>query len=95
MAEGYFIWINTNAAPHGLDQLEISAGCHELIKHDSHIDLSRLVKHPDWELDSAKEFPCISVAMCKEIIARIDDGLDLLPPRHAEIIKANLNSLLG
>ena len=93
VADGLFIWINTDAAPHGRDQLPLATGCHKLITHDSHMDLSRIVKHPEWELDDAREFHCISQEMCAEIIARIDAGLDVLAPRHAALIRQNLDSL--
>lgn len=94
VADGLFVWINTNAAPHGCDQIKISAGCHDLITHDSHIDLSRVVKHPDWELDTAKEFPCISRALCENILSSIDHGLEMMPQRHAKVIRDNLQALL-
>ncbi|ANL52868.1 hypothetical protein [Rhizobium phaseoli] len=94
VADGYFIWINTKAAPHGRDQIPIAAGCHELVTHDSHIDLSKIFRHPEWELEQAKEFPCISEDLCKTIIDRVAVGLDVLPQRHAEIIVENLAKLL-
>jgi hypothetical protein len=93
VAEGYFVWINTKAAPHGRDQLPIQAGSHELVTHDSHVDLSKIFRHPDREIEEAKEFACISPELCDAILKRVDAGLDVLPPRHAEIIRDNLSSL--
>ena len=75
IANGYFFWINTRPAPHGRDQLPLSAGCHELVTHDSHLDLSKIFCHPDWEMDAAKEFPMISESLCNEITAAIETGL--------------------
>lgn len=93
IADGLFVWINTDPAPHGRDQLPLSTGCHKLITHDSHLDLSRIVRHPEWEMDDAKEFHCISKEMCDAILARIDAGLDVLSPRHASLVRENLSSL--
>lgn len=47
ISDRYFVWINTNPAPHGKDQLFLPAGCHHLVKHDSYLDLSRIVCHPN------------------------------------------------
>lgn len=94
VADNLFLWINTKAAPHGRDQLALSAGCHDLIKHDSHLDMSKLFRHSDWELDEAKEFPPISQALCRSIVDRINAGLDVLSPRHAAVVAANLAALL-
>src|SRR5690606_22317769 len=51
----YFIWINTNPRFDGHDQLKLDAGCHELVVHDSHLDLSRVIVHSTQELEDAKE----------------------------------------
>jgi hypothetical protein len=93
VAEGFFVWINTDMRSHGHDQLAIAAGCHDLVVHDSFLDLSRVVKHPSAELEEAREFPCISNELCAQILAAIEAGLTVLPPRHAAIIKANLLGL--
>jgi hypothetical protein len=94
VAENYFVWINTNARLDGLDQLEIEAGCHQLITHTSHVDLSRIIMHREYELAQAKEFPCISDDVCRRIVERIEAGLDLMPQKYADIVLANLRSLL-
>ncbi|WP_312361947.1 hypothetical protein [Ensifer sp.] len=94
VADGYFIWVNTEARQDGIDQLQIPAGCHRLIRHVSHVDLSRIVKHPDFELDNAKEFECISAHLAQGVIDRVQAGLDLLPAKHAELIIENLRKLL-
>ncbi|WP_312808758.1 hypothetical protein [Agrobacterium cavarae] len=93
IADGLFVWINTDPAPHGRDQLPIPKGCHKLIVHDSHVDLSRIVKHPDWEMEEAKEFPCISKQMRDDIVTKINAGVDVLSPRHASLITTNLLTL--
>jgi hypothetical protein len=54
-----FVWFNTNPRSHGRDQLLCEAGCHELIEHDSYLDLSRMVTHLQAEIDAGKEFACI------------------------------------
>jgi hypothetical protein len=95
VAEGFFVWINTEARQGGRDQLAVVAGCHELVRHDSFLDLSRVVKHQTWELEDAREFPCISAEMARAIIDRVEQGLDLLPPRHAAIITSNLRALFA
>ncbi|WEZ84622.1 hypothetical protein P6U16_08640 [Rhizobium sp. 32-5/1] len=94
VAPDYFVWINTKPAPHGRDQLLLQNGCHELVTHDSSLDLSKMFSHPDWEMKNAKEFAQISKALCKDIVGRIEAGLDVLPPRHAALIAENLRSLL-
>lgn len=88
-----FVWINTKSRPHGKDQLQIEAGCHELISHDSHVDLSRVVNHPDFEMDAAKEFSRISKDLCQRIIKQLE-GNEMLSPRFIDLIKANLEALL-
>lgn len=94
VSDNLFLWINTNPAPHGRDQFPLAEGCHELIKHNSHLDLSKLFRHPEWELEEAKEFPPVSKALCQSIVDRINSGLDVLPPRHASLVAANLSALL-
>jgi hypothetical protein len=94
VAKNYFVWINTDARKDGLDQLEVEAGCHQLITHTSHVDLSRVLVHREYELDEAKEFPRISDDLCRRIIARVEAGLDLLPKKYADTVLANLRSLL-
>jgi|GEM_PF-1541267 len=93
IAHGYFVWINTKVAPHGNDQIALEAGIHELVTHDSFLDLSRVVVHSTAELEDAKEFPCISRDLRDRIIAAIEAGLIVLPARHATIIKTNLIAL--
>lgn len=93
VADGLFFWINTNAAPHGKDQLPLASGCHKLITHDSHLDLSKVFKHLDHEIEDAREFPCISEALRDEIVAKIEAGLDVLSPRHGALITKNLRSI--
>jgi hypothetical protein len=92
-ASGYFVWINTLASPHGKDQLQLPAGCHELIRHDSHLDLSRIVKHPDREVATAQEFPCISKALCGAILNRIEEGLVVLTAKQIAVVLENLKNL--
>lgn len=86
----YFVWINTNARFDGHDQLKLAAGSHELLVHDSHLDLSRIVVHSTQELEDAKEFACISAEVCAAVIQRIDQGLHLLPKRQAAHIRESL-----
>ncbi len=93
VAHGFFVWINTNAARHGKDQLDLPAGSHPLVRHDSFLDLSRVVVHPNMELEEAREFPCISRDLRDRIIDAIEAGLVVLPARHAAIMKANLLAL--
>lgn len=93
VANGYFLWINTKPAPHGHDQLFLKAGCHPLIRHDSFLDLSRIVAHSSQELVEAREFPCIDADLRHQILAVIDAGLIALPPRHAMLIRENLSKL--
>jgi hypothetical protein len=93
VSERFFVWINTKPRPDGRDQLSLSAGCHELVTHDSHLDLSHVVVHQEWELEDAREFPMISRDLRDAILAAIDAGLDLMPPRHSELIVAELRTL--
>lgn len=92
--DGLFLWINTLAAPHGRDQLFLSAGCHRLVKHDSYLDLSKLFCHPQQELDDAKEFPAISKELCQQIVDRLEQGVDVLAPRRVAQILSNLRTLI-
>jgi hypothetical protein len=94
VSEEYFVWINTRARHDGRDQLALAPGCHELVRHPSFLDLSRIVKHPSWELEEAREFSCISADLARSIVSRIDQGLDLLPVRHATLITTNLQTIL-
>jgi hypothetical protein len=89
----YFVWINTNARYDGHDQVVLGAGCHDLIVHDSHLDLSRVIVHSTQELEDAREFSCISPDLCALIINRIDEGLHLLPRRQAQHIRDSLSKL--
>lgn len=94
VADQFFIWINTEPRPHAHDQLPLLTGCHELVKHDSYVDCSKIFRHPDFELDDAKEFARISDDLCKQIIAFIENGVEVLPQNHADLILENLRSLL-
>lgn len=89
-----FVWINSKARPHGKDQLQIEAGCHELVKHDSHIDLSKLFAHPDFEMEVAKEFARISKELCQRIIEQLESN-EMLSRQHIDLIKTNLGTLLA
>lgn len=90
---GYFLWINTDPRLHGYDQLPLPSGCYVLVKHNSYLDLSRIVAHPSFELEEAREFPCISRELRDLIIGAIDAGLTVLSPKQAAIIKTNLLAL--
>lgn len=92
--DGYFVWINTDARRHGNDQMPLPAGCHPLVRHDSYLDLSRVVAHPTHELDEAREFPCISPELCASIVDFMRKGLRVMPPRQARTILGNLERLL-
>lgn len=92
--DGYFVWINSEARQHGNDQLLLTAGCHPLIRHDSYLDLSRVVAHPTYELEDAREFPCISRDLCSQIVTAIEAGLRVMPARQASTILENLRSML-
>lgn len=91
---GFFVWINSNPKPHGKDQMALDAGCHELVTKDCFLDLSRVVQHPTFELDDAKEFPRISANLANDIVLCIDAGLFVMPPAHAGLIRDNMLKLL-
>jgi len=93
VGDGFFVWINSRARAEGHDQLPIAAGCHSLIRHESHIDLSRIVCHQPYELANAQEFEMISRDLRDAIVNKIGDGLMLLPPVHSRLIAENLRSL--
>jgi len=88
-----FVWINTDKRSHGKDQLPLKAGCHELIRHDSYLDLSRLVAHQHHELKNAQKFSCISQGLCTDIIKFIEDGLELMTKKSSDIVLNNLRGL--
>ncbi|MER8979287.1 hypothetical protein [Mesorhizobium sp. M0870] len=91
---GFFLWINSNAKPHGKDQMAIRSGCHELVTKDCFIDLSRVVQHSTFELDDAREFERITVDLANDIIECIDSGLFLMPAKHAQALREGLMQLL-
>ena len=61
---------------------------------DCFLDLSRVVQHPTFELDDAKEFPRISDGLVSDIVLCIDAGLFVMPPAHATLIRDNMFKLL-
>jgi len=91
--EGLFVWINSKEASHGKDQLPLPAGCHELVDHASFLDLSRLLRHPPLEMDTAREFAMISRQLRDDIIAAVGTGLDMLAPRRAQLVVDTLRRL--
>ena len=90
----YFLWINSKPQSNGRDQLALKTGCHRLVSHDSFLDLSRIVAHSPVELENAREFERISSELIHCILDAIDNGLDVLPKRHADLIKTNIMVLL-
>lgn len=88
-----FVWINTAAPHHGHDQIVLPSGCHELIRHDSHLDLSRIIAHPEWELEGAREFEQLPRQFAMAAVDAIDAGLRVLSPVHAAIVRAGLATL--
>lgn len=91
---GFFCWINSLAKSHGKDQLALHAGCHELVTKDCFLDLSRVVKHPGFEMEDAKEFSRISTEFASRIVTRIDAGLFIMPSTHSSIVRETIASLL-
>lgn len=91
---GFFVWINSKPRPHGKDQLPLDADCHELVTKDCFLDLSRVVKHPTHEVDSAKEFSRIDADFALSISEFIDAGLFVMPPIHATLIREKLLTIL-
>jgi len=88
---GYFLWVNSNPRPHGRDQVPLPAGCHELVTKNCFLDLSRVVQHPTFELEDAKEFARIDQKFAGLIVAAIDAGLFLLPPSQGLLIRNNFD----
>jgi hypothetical protein len=93
--DGYFVWINSEPRPHGNDQLALAAGCHPLVRHQSFLDLSRVIAHPTLEIEEAREFSCISEDLCRKIVNHITAGLRVMPARHAQRILDNLSALIN
>lgn len=77
-----FFWISREPRRHGCDQLPISAGCHQLIRHPSYMNLARVFFHSDEELRAAHGFPCISQALAADIIAVLQNDMQMLAPRY-------------
>jgi hypothetical protein len=94
LENGFFLWINSKPRPHGKDQMALDSGCHELVTKDCFLDLSRVVAHPNYELDDAREFPRIDAALASSIIECIDAGLFLMPKAHSAIVRGNLLKIL-
>jgi hypothetical protein len=90
----YFFWINTDPRRHGRDQLALKKGCHNLVTHDSFLDLSRIVAHSAAELENAREFARISPELTGSILKTLENGLYILPPQHADLVKMNLQQML-
>ncbi|TIM94452.1 MAG: hypothetical protein E5Y34_30635 [Mesorhizobium sp.] len=91
---GFFLWINSIAKPHGKDQMAIQSGCHELVVKDCFLDLSRVVQHPTYELEDAREFERITADFANDIIECIDAGLFLMPPNHSQAVREGMMQLL-
>lgn len=89
----WFVWFNTLARSHGRDQFQVASGVHELIVHDSFLDLSRVVFHSAAEIEAGKEFACISKSFRDEIVAFVTAGLEVMPERQSQIVLANLTAL--
>jgi hypothetical protein len=89
----WFVWFNTNPRHGGDDQLLCKAGCHELIEHDSYLDLRRVVMHSQAEIDAGKEFACISPALRDHILAFAEQGLKVMPKGQCRVLLAGLRSL--
>ena len=89
----WFVWFNTNPRQRGDDQLLCRAGCHELIEHDSYLDLSRVVKHSQTEIDAGKEFARISIALRDHILAFASEGLKVMPKGQCGVLLAGLQGL--
>jgi hypothetical protein len=70
-----------------------SGGCHDLVKYNSYLDMSRLVAHSEAELEEAKEFPRISKIFRDEIVSEIERGLYMLPKRQADAVHSSLIQL--
>ncbi|TPN57586.1 hypothetical protein FJ976_02810 [Mesorhizobium sp. B1-1-9] len=87
---GFFVWINSQPRSHGKDQLALKAGSHPLVTKDCFLDLSRVVQHPTFELEQAREFDCVSPDLASAIIEMIGGGLFVMPKVHSDIIFGNL-----
>jgi hypothetical protein len=81
----WFVWFNTKPRQRGDDQLLCRAGCHELIEHDSYLDLSRVVKHSATELDA--------IALRDQILAFAEQGLKVMPKGQCGVLLAGLRGL--
>ncbi|UCI17037.1 hypothetical protein FJ970_18055 [Mesorhizobium sp. B2-1-8] len=92
-ANGFFVWINSKPRPHGKDQMPLKAGCHPLVTKDCFLDLSRVVQHPTFELDDAREFDRISTTIATAMVSMIRGGLFVLPAAHAEVLFENLRTI--
>ncbi|WP_376742158.1 hypothetical protein [Ensifer canadensis] len=73
--------------------MALPAGCHPLVRHDSYLDLSRVVAHSTQEQEDAREFDCLSADICRQIADMIDAGLQMMPQRQAQTVLENIRSI--
>jgi len=94
-ADNLFFWINTNPQRHGVGQLPLVAADHSAaLTHDCFLDCSRVVTHPQNELDAALHRSAISPALARRIVEFLENHPPkTLPPRHLKVAIDNLAKL--
>jgi len=94
-AELLFFWINTEARPHGIGQLQLEADDHVALSHNCYLDCSRVTTFLPLELRAAQHRGSISPVLAGRIVQfLIDEPPKTLSPRFLKLAKENLSTLI-
>lgn len=69
-----FVWINTDPSHDGLGQVPLATGEHDLVTHDSFVDLGRLIMHSEKELARAVDHGPMADDVLARLLADLDGG---------------------
>lgn len=94
-AENLFFWINTQAASHGIGQLQLEKTDHGALTHSCFLDCSRVTTFQERELLGAKDRGPISDEFLEKIIEILTNSPPkTLPKKHLSVAMSNLIALL-
>jgi hypothetical protein len=80
-----FFFINSERRFHGIGQVELFAGEHEVLEHDSFLDLSGLKQPLHRDLVNAQDRGQLSREIRTRAEAALRLGIQTLPERHRSI----------
>lgn len=95
--DNFFVWINTNAATHGIGQFPLARPDHPAaLTRNCYLDLSRVTTFPPRELVGAQERHCISKDLATRILAHVDaDPPKTLSVRYLALLSAALRAVIA